>query len=408
MPTKKTATARDPSVSAVERVWRRTGLKPGTISIYRRWVEQLREDCCARDVSLDSQLTLASVQRFARRYAKARGIDECGVLKAVRRAVRAWSWGLAALGVDVLPWEPPRPTTRPSHSLIREFLDFRRTHRGIAASTSRHEAKQIEEFLSFLRSRRRRAARIRIRDVDEFLVERRKTVSRRTSASICSVLRHFLRFLHVTGRLRHDLSSSVASPVQRRNDRPPRSLPWADVCRILKAVDRSIPSGRRDYAILLLMSSYGMGAGEILGLRLEHIDWERRIINVRRPKTGVATLLPLSPEVARALAAYLRHGRPGHAESRLLFVRMKAPHRPFKGSSAIRYVVHKHAAAAGVKAPFLGSHVFRHSFAGRQIDLGAPPKVLSDILGHRRPESTSTYVRIALKRLVQVSLPLPK
>jgi len=76
-------------------------------------------------------------------------------------------------------------------------------------------------------------------------------------------------------------------------------------------------------------------------------------------------------------------------------------------SSAIRHILVKHAKKAGVNAPYLGSHVLRHSNAARQVDLGTRPRVLSDLLGHRDPGSISAYVRIATETLREVSLPVP-
>ncbi|XKM38240.1 hypothetical protein A4U53_004080 (plasmid) [Rhizobium ruizarguesonis] len=91
------------------------------------------------------------------------------------------------------------------------------------------------------------------------------------------------------------------------------------------------------------------------------------------------------PPVAEALAHYLRHGRPADTPTRHLFVPLKMPLEAFVGSSAIRHIVVKHAKIAGIDAPFLGSHVLRHSHAARQIDLGARPQVVSELLGHRDP-----------------------
>ena len=173
-------------------------------------------------------------------------------------------------------------------------------------------------------------------------------------------------------------------------------------------MNRVTPSGRRDYALLLTMSAYGMGAAEVLGLRLSDIDWNAGTLRLQRPKTGVETLLPLSPVVGRAIVAYLRHGRPRHVGSRALFLRIRAPHGALSSSSAIRHLLIKYAKTAGGSAPFLGSHVLRHSHAGQQIEQGALPKVVADILGHRRPESTSVYVRIATARLRRMALPVPR
>jgi integrase len=163
----------------------------------------------------------------------------------------------------------------------------------------------------------------------------------------------------------------------------------------------------RDFALLLLMVTYGLGAGEVIGLTLEDIDWRAGTLRVTRPKTAASVVLPLLPPVARALVRYLRHGRPAATRHRQLFVRMRAPYRALSGSSAVRHVVVTHARAAGLSALYLGSHVLRHSHATQQINTGAPVRVVADILGHRRPESTSTYARVALDRLRPLALPVP-
>jgi len=159
--------------------------------------------------------------------------------------------------------------------------------------------------------------------------------------------------------------------------------------------------------MLLTMATYGMGAGEVLGLRVTDVDWKARTLHVRRPKTEAAIVLPLLDPIARALAEYLRHERPTHAVAREIFVSHNMPYARLTASSAICHRLVKHAAAAGLTAKFLGIHVLRHSHACRQIESGAPPKVVSDILGHRRPSSTSAYVRVAVDRLRGLALPVP-
>ena len=220
-------------------------------------------------------------------------------------------------------------------------------------------------------------------------------------------VRCFARFLFATSRLPVELAESVISPVQPKYERPRRALPWKDVQRLLRAVDTSSVRGLRDHALLLMMSVYGFGAGEVIRLQLQDIDWSAATLKVVRPKTGVAFLLPLLPAVSRVLARYLRHGRPPQTPTRHLFVRMKMPFGPLGGSSAVRHILVKHARVAGIDAPYLGSHVLRHSNAARQLDVGTRPRVLSDLLGHRDPESVSAYVRIATESLREVSLPVP-
>ncbi len=265
-------------------------------------------------------------------------------------------------------------------------------------------------FLALLGSRRRRIATIRVVDIDAFVDRLSGQWSRRTVAEACSSLRAFLRFLRATGRIRRDLASTVVAPRYRTDEHPPRALPWDTVRRILRAIPRIDPVGRRDYAAFLLMAAYGLGAGEVVGLRLSDIDWRGNILRARRPKTGVAIELPLLPGVARALADYLRRGRPRTASSPAIFVTAGLPYQSIT-TSALRHRVREYAARAGLvtgERRMLGTHVFRHSHATRQIEAAVPVKIVGDILGHRRPSSTSVYVRLAFQRLRPVALPVPR
>jgi site-specific recombinase XerD len=313
------------------------------------------------------------------------------------------------MGAQVPTWRGPSPRSTPTLSVIvRGFVEYRLRHRGVAKQTTWIDARVASAFLGLLRSRGRRVADTRVVDLDDFVLKLAAKLAPRTVAGDCSTLRAFLRYLHATGRLPADLAACVAAPRIRRLDRPPRALPWRDVLRILRAIDVRCPLGCRDLALFLMMATYGMGAGEVCALTLDDIDWTARTVRVRRPKTGVVTLLPLLDPVARAIARYLRDERPAHAQDRAVFVTSQLPHRRLACSTTIRHRLHRYARAAGVHADFLGTHVFRHAHATRQIEGGASVKVVGDILGHRRPSSTSVYTRSAILRLRAVALPVPR
>ena len=291
--------------------------------------------------------------------------------------------------------------------MLARFVEYRLRHGGVSPSTVPSDVRYVSELITFLRKRDRRPDAVRIVDLDDFIAACCSRMTLKTVAGVCSSLRAFLRFRLAIGRLRHDLAASVVGPRIRAADRPPRAMPWKDVQRLLRAIDVHAQLGRRDFAMLLTMATYGMGAGEVLGLRVDDVDWKARTVRVRRPKTETAIVLPLLDPIARALADYLRHERPPHAAAREIFVSRQMPYHRLTAASAIRHRIVKHAAAAGLTATFLGSHVLRHSHACRQIESGAAPKVVSDILGHRRPSSTSAYVRVAVDRLRGLALPVP-
>jgi site-specific recombinase XerD len=303
-------------------------------------------------------------------------------------------------------WEDPVPPPN-WPPIVAEFAAFRLKHAGVAGSTVKTELPHIATFLAFVLQRRGTLGELRLEDIDEFVTAASARWGKKTVARLCTSLRSFTRFLHLQGHLAVDLASQVGQPRSVAAERPPRALPWPDVQRLLSAVDRGQRSGRRDYALLLLMASYGMGAAEVLHLALDDIDWRAGTIQTYRPKTGVTFLLPLLPAVAAALADYLRDARPRHVATRKIFVTVSEPHGPMSGG-AIRHLVRTHARAAGITAKTLGAHVLRHSHACRQVELGASLKAIGDILGHRDPASTSTYTRVAADRLREMALPVPR
>lgn len=396
----------------VRGIWRESGRTPATIELYSGYARRFVAYCERCGLDPIAHLTEEFAAKFRAEGCSRRRFRRRRRLRPVSRiaivAPRALSCALTALGHRVPEWRAPRPPSALPPKLVRDFVAYRVKHRGIAVSTIKADVGVATKFLSFLRARGRRLRATRVTDLDGFVLERASKWAKKTVAGNCSTLRAFLQFLHVVGRVRADLSSCVVAPRTKSVVRPPRALPWKDVQRILQVIDVRAPLGRRDFALFLMMGTYGMGAGEVYELRLDDIDWQARTIRLRRPKTGVVTVLPLLGPVAHALARYLRHERPLHARVRNVFVADHMPHGPLSGSTTIRHRLHKYAEAAGVSAAFLGTHVFRHSHATRQIEGGMPPKIVGDILGHRRPESTSVYVRGATLKLREIALPVPR
>ncbi|MFJ1260879.1 tyrosine-type recombinase/integrase [Cupriavidus sp. CuC1] len=395
--------------SEVVRVWcENRYLTPASARQYLQWVRRFYDYCGRKALDAELQLTHAGAMAFARWYARRRHTDAGSARHNAHCALRAWAFALRSMDHDLPVWESVSRRQEVQPPLLQEFAEYLRQHRGNPAMTVKKKIAHTTSFLAYLRHRHRHLRHLKLSDIDAFLVGCREHYARTTTADIGCSLRSFLRFLRVTGRLPVDLASSVVGPMVRRDERPPRALPWVDVLRILAAVDSTTAKGQRDYTMLLLMSTYGLGAGEVTRLTLDDIDWHTLTLHVVRPKTGVEFLLPLLPAVACAVARYLQDGRPRHTPTRHLFISTKAPHLPLGCSSAVRYILVTHAHSAGVWAEYLGSHVLRHTHACRQMELGVVPKVLGDILGHRNADSVSAYVRIATEGLRQLALPVPR
>ena len=400
---------RDDRERAVVEFWRRGRLSWSTIQIYLHWVRRFRAYCEQRKLIETDQLSLAGALRFGRNYGGPRlngRRSSRSSRDAARNAIHAWACALRSLGTIVPTWkEDAQQSVLPP--LLNEYYEYRRVHVGVAESTLVRDTDTAQRFLQHLGLRRRTLRNFGLVEMDGFIKKTAARVSKSKVADTCSSLRAFLGFLHTTGRLQADLASGVVAPRFRASERPPRTLPWQDVRRILQWIRRSEPPGKRDFAMLLLLATYGLGAAEVLALRLEDLDWQAGILRVCRPKTKVRIELPLLPAVAKALTAYLQWERPPARGTARLFLSKRMPYEPIT-SGAIRHRIRLYASQAGVSAKVIGAHAFRHSHASRQVDAGANLKVVSDILGHRSSSSTSVYVRVALKRLRGVGLRVPR
>jgi integrase/recombinase XerD len=399
----------DSRLNEVTDLWRENRCISGRVVVmYCRWIGRFVTYCHTKELHWKAELTLVGVLRFAKCYARSRDINGDGALSGARPALHSWREALQTLGESLPPWQPTPDLLHGLSPVLREFAADMYQHRGSAEGTVRLRIFGASRFLAFLRGRRRRLRDLRLSDLDTYVMRCAKRYAPATVTDVCCMLRSFTRFLQASGRISADLAESVSGPVRRRGARPHRTLPWGDVQRILRAIDRSTPLGKRDYALLLLMGTYGLGAGETIRITLDDIDWRAATLRIVRPKTQAEFVLPLLPAVARSLVNYLRYGRPIHAPTRHLFVRMSTPHGRLSSSSAVRDQLIKYARAAGVSASYLGSHVLRHTHAGRQMELGTPPKLIGDILGHRSPDATSAYLRVATGRLRQMALPVPR
>lgn len=222
-----------------------------------------------------------------------------------------------------------------------------------------------------------------------------------TLRTACGTLRVLLRYLHREGVLAKDLSSLVESPQSYRFAGIPRSIGWDEVERVLAAVDRRSACGKRDYAILLLLATYGLRACEVAALTLDDIDWRNERLRIRERKAGNTTTYPLSTVVGSAVIDYLKNGRPTTTH-REVFMRAAAPLAPI-GSAAVVCRAAHFLRKAGIRVPRPGSHVLRHSCVQRLVDAHFSLKHIGDYVGHRSPSSTQVYSKVAIEQLREVA-----
>jgi integrase/recombinase XerD len=311
-------------------------------------------------------------------------------------------------------WPPPEPPGTDCERFQREVLDgYRRwlieVH-GLSEGLLRKNSQAARMFLHWLGDKADRDSLpcVGISEIDGYLNWRMQGLRRTTRTAVASCLRSFLRYLHADGVVPKDLSPLVSGPVLYKFEDIPRAFTDEQVKTMLDTTRRDkTPVGLRDYAILMLLATYGLRAGEVVQLRLDDIDWRAEKLRVRQSKTGNELLLPLVPAVGNALLNYLRRGR-SQTELREVFLHARAPLGPFRRGSSLHGVVAHRLKEADIQVQGRhGPHAFRFARAVSLLRGTVPLKTIGDLLGHRSTESTEVYLRLATDDLRAVSLDLP-
>jgi len=311
-------------------------------------------------------------------------------------------------------WPPPEPPATDCERFQREVLDgYRRwllDVRGLSVGILRRNSQAARMFLQWLGDKAARDSlhRVGIFEIDAYFDWRMHKLRRTTRSGVASCLRSFLKYLYAEGFVPGDLSPLVSGPVLYKFEDIPRAFTEEQVKTVLETTKRDkTPVGLRDYAILMLLATYGLRAGEVAQLRLNDIDWRAEKLHVRQTKTGNELFLPLVRAVGDALLNYLRRGRP-QTELREIFLHARAPLGPFRGGSSLYGVVAHRLKEAGIHVEGRhGPHAFRFARAVSLLRGTVPVKIIGDLLGHRSAESTEVYLRLATDDLRAVSIDLP-
>ena len=177
-------------------------------------------------------------------------------------------------------------TVRTYGTVAGEFVAFTGTHGGLACC----DAATIGAFVATLAG------------------YQAKTVEQKLGA-----LRSFLRFASADGLVDAACLDAVPAARSIRQARIPSVWDPGEVARIVEAIDRDNPCGKRDYAIILLITRLGLRGVDVRRLEFADFDWPGNRLFVTQAKTGHRVQLPLLKEVGWAVIDYIRHGRPATA-----------------------------------------------------------------------------------------------
>jgi len=289
-----------------------------------------------------------------------------------------------------------------------EYLLFQEAfeERNYANATILSNNQVLHKFLIFLDEEKvLESLGITPSHVTKFL-GRYSTAKPKYVATILYVMRNYLSFLCQQGFTKDDLSRSLPKVRVMRNAFIPYSWNTEDVKKLLGAVDRADPKGKRDYAILLMIVRLGLRVSDIRGLKLPSLNWNRKTITLTMQKTKRPIELPLLDDIGWAVIDYLKNGRPQTPSDRV-FVRHRAPFDAFGENESFQRDLHRYMVKARLDIPLdvhCGMHSLRSTLARNMLEANAPLPIISETLGHQNINTTSIYLKIDISGLRRCAL----
>jgi integrase/recombinase XerD len=292
----------------------------------------------------------------------------------------------------------------PTERCIEAYIRYLRETRALAEVTIVYYVSFVRDFLGDCFGKGRvTLSRLCAGDIVRFLRRQAPCLHPMRAKLMTTALRSFLRYARYRGDITLDLAAAVPAVANWSMPAIPRAISPKQTRQLLASIDRRSGIGRRDYAILLLLARLGLRSGEVASLELDDIDWSEGRLIVHGTQRNE---LPLPVDVGKAIAAYLCNGRPP-STCRRIFLRAKAPIAGFRGAPAVYSVVRHSLQRAGIDAPTLGAHHFRHGLATEMLSRGASLGEIADLLGHHRPQTTTIYAKVDIKALRTLAVRWP-
>lgn len=284
---------------------------------------------------------------------------------------------------------------------VFEYSRWMREEQGFAATTIYFRSQLARHLLAWIKDRGQMFLEIRSGDIDAYILEFGQQWSRVTMLNFIKGVRPFLRHAANRGWCTAGLDQMIETPRVYLHETIPQGMSWEDVKRLVASASSDEPADIRDRAIILLLATYGLRAGEVAVLRLEDIDWTHNLLTVRRPKPRRWDIYPLARTVGDAIARYIETTRPQCSIPEIFLMRF-APRRAIK-LQTVSEIVFLRAKRLEINAPHCGARALRHACAAHLLAEGFSMKEIGDHLGHRNPDTTRIYAKIDIAGLREVA-----
>ncbi|MBT7698004.1 MAG: tyrosine-type recombinase/integrase [Desulfobacterales bacterium] len=278
--------------------------------------------------------------------------------------------------------------------------------RSLSPGWMRRQKLVMKSFSQFLdREKIQSCEMINSVSITEFIATQVGYTSNTMSTNF-SHLKAFLRYLYLNKHNKTDLTACLPRIKHVVRKQVPSIWTKEEAERLLAAVDKGNPCGKRDYAMLLLIVRLGLRISDVRSLQLSNLKWDLGSVEFNQIKTGHALSLPLLEDVGWAIIDYLKHGRP-ISDSQNVFIKHIAPFTAFSSNNNLHYLINKYLIRAKIEVPAEkshGMHSLRHTLASELLQQHVSLPIIAEILGHRDINTTANYLRVDVSLLKQCAL----
>jgi integrase/recombinase XerC len=282
--------------------------------------------------------------------------------------------------------------------VMAAFLRHLERERNVSPHTLRAYGQDLAQFAVHLREELGREAAPR--EVDHLLIRsflarlHRRGLSKTSAARRLASLRTFFRYLCREGILKTNPARTLLSP--RTERRIPVHLDEADVAALLDVPGDSGPA-RRNRALFELIYATGVRCAELVGLDLEDVDLDERMVRVLG-KGRKERLVPFGRQAQAALLDYLPARKELPGTSPALFLNR------YGGRLTDRYVrkLFSDRVQAVALRRRVSPHALRHSFATHLLERGADLRAIQELLGHTSLSTTQRYTHVNARHILEI------
>lgn len=288
---------------------------------------------------------------------------------------------------------------------VDAYLDWLIVDKGYSPRTKENRQCLLKIFMNYLYDNNLSLSNITPVNLDAFIGYRSEECgcSRKSISENISVLRDFLRYAELKGWCKANLDKSLRAPRVYAREDIPSFIPWNDMCEVVdRSSKRDNKAAKRNHAMIMLLSIYGLRSSEVANFKLSDINWRQKLIYLRRAKLCKPQIMPLNEEVAQSILDYILHDRNNEVKEDNLFLMVRAPYKRIT-TSTVYQVATRALDGYGDNLKHRGPHSYRHTCATHLVNTGHTMKEVGDVLGHQQVDTTQIYAKVDFVNLRKVS-----